>query len=471
MKGINSTLVKSLFLLILIGNTPACKHDKKGSNDLELLSILQILSGFSFPGPNPEWTRLFGQNGSGIQSNSISSDSNNNVYVTGYVTGNLDGQTKTGAYDFFLTKFDSTGSKQWTRLMGVAGDSTMSLAVNTDSFGFTHVAGQTNGALDGQSFFGTPDLFDKNLFIVRYDANGNKQWARLLGIAGGGATGATSITTDSTGNIIVAGMSESGLDGLTFSGGGSGYFIAKFNSSGTKLWTKLFAGPRPNGIACDINGKIYLTGSTIGILSLDGVAVTGTTDSFLIQFDNNGNKQWTKLVGVSGKETISKALSTDSSGNVYITGSTNGSIDDQVKSGGVSDLLTIKFDSNGNRVWARQLGFTGNIFALSGKIAEGKGISIGKNQDLYVSGSTNGNLDNQTHSDANGGKKNVFMTKYDLNGNKIWTSISGQKGYMSEAIAITTDSLGHPYATGNTDGTLNGEKLMGTGPNLFIIKY
>ncbi|EMO33087.1 beta-propeller repeat protein [Leptospira santarosai str. HAI821] len=462
-------IVKLLLTLLLIGNTLFCKHDKKGTNDLELLSILQMLSGFSLPGPKPEWTRLSGASLGGVQVKSITSDLNSNVYVTGQTGGNMDGQTITGFYDLFVSKYNSSGSKQWTKLMGVAGDQTIAYSITSDTSGNVYTVGETNGALDGEAFFGTPDFADRNFFIVKFDSNGNKQWTRLLGVTG--YTSASSVTTDTIGNVYITGTSISGLDGQTFSGGGTGYFIAKYNSSGTKQWTKLFAGPKPTGIACDPNGKIYLTGLTSNMTTMDGVAVNGTNDAFLIQFDSNGNKTWTKLTGAAGKDTRSNGITTDSSGNIYLTGSTNGSIDDQIKSGGVLDLLIIKFDSSGNRVWTRQVGFTGNAFAVSNKTSTGMGIKVGKDQELYVSGFTNGNLDNQLHSDPTSDKRNVFLTKYDFRGNKIWTSITGQKGYISEAYSITTDPQGHPYLTGYTNGPLNGESLVGSGSNLFVIKY
>ncbi|EKO78279.1 MULTISPECIES: SBBP repeat-containing protein [unclassified Leptospira] len=467
----------SFLILFLIGTILTCKHEKKGKDDLIILSLLQLFSDIT-PGPKPEWTRLLGTSSSGgLQSNSITSDSSNNVYVTGQASGNFDGQSLTGVYDLFVTKFNSSGSKQWTRSMGVAGDETTAYAISSDAFGNVYSVGSTNGALDGQTFIGSaPDYIDTDLFIVKYDSNGNKQWTRLLGIAANSNTVAKAVTTDSSGNIFIAGSSNSGLDGQTFAGGGTGYFIVKYNSAGAKQWTKLYAGPSPSGIIYDnSNGKIYLVGATLNMTTMDVIPVSGANDSFLIQFDNNGNRIWTKLTGASGKDTKSIGATLDAQGNIYITGSTNGNIDDQVESGNnTRDLLVIKFDSNGNRLWTRQLGFTGSVFEISNKTAVGTGIVFDKNQSLYVTGYTTGNLDKQTHSDPRNAKHNVFIAKYDLNGNKIWTSISGTKGFYSDAYSITIDQLGHPYLTGYTNGPLNGETFVGTPSqtsDLLIIKY
>ncbi|EMN89908.1 SBBP repeat-containing protein [Leptospira weilii] len=476
MKRMLRIFKNSFFILFLTGTIFTCKHEKKGMDDLVILSLLQLFSDITTPGPKAEWTRLLGQNSGLLKTNSIASDQNNNVYATGQASGNFDGQALTGFYDLFVTKYNSSGSKQWTRLMGVAGDQTTAYAIASDLSGNIYSVGTTNGALDGEAFDGTPDFIDSDLFIVKYDSNGNKQWTRLLGIAAGGNTGATSVATDSTGNIFVTGNSASGLDGQTFGGGGTGYFIVKYNSAGAKQWTKLYAGPSPSGITYDnSNGKIYLVGTTFNMTTMDGIPVSGANDSFLIQFDSSGNRIWTKLTGTSGKDTKSNGVTLDGQGNIYITGSTNGNIDDQMQSGNnTRDLLVIKFDSNGNRIWTRQLGFTGSIFEFSSKNAVGTGIVFDKNQSLYITGYTTGNLDKQTHSDPSNSRHNVFISKYDLNGNKIWTSITGLKGFNCEASSITIDQQGHPYLTGFTESSLNNETFTGKPGldyNLFIIKY
>lgn len=472
MNRASKVTLRFIFTLIFLVSFLNCKHDKKGS-DLEMLSILQLISGIGSPGPKPEWTRLFTQSSPGtISANSITAGQSD-VYITGNVSANLDGQPLTGVYDLFVTKYNSSGSKQWTRLLGIAGDGAIPYSITSDNSGNVYVVGETNGALDGQTFSGTPDFLDFNIFVVKYDSNGSKQWTRLLGIAGGGSARATSVTSDNLGNIYVTGTSVSGFDGLTFAGGGTGYFLVKYNSSGTKQWSKLYPeNTSPLGIAYDNSlGKIFTIGTTTGSFS-NGIS---GTDSLLIQFDNNGNKIWTKQTGAAGKNTIFKGVICDNNGNVYATGSTDGNIDDQVESGeNTLDLLLIKFDGNGNRTWARQLGFTGSIFEVASKKAEGKGISIGKNQDIYVTGYTTGNLDKQTHADSSNSKHNVFIAKYDFSGNKIWTSLLGTKGFNSDANSITVDQQGHPYITGNTNGPLNGESFIGNvgnSTNLFISKY
>ena len=100
----------------------------------------------------------------------ITSDSNANVYTTGYTFGNLDGQTLTGTRDLFVVKYDANGVKQWTRLLGISGADTAAFGITSDSSGNVYTTGYTNGNLDGQILTGQDDLF-----VVKYDANGVKQ--------------------------------------------------------------------------------------------------------------------------------------------------------------------------------------------------------------------------------------------------------------------------------------------------------
>jgi hypothetical protein len=71
------------------------------------------------------------------------------IYVAGYTEGNLDGQINSGSHDAFLTKYNTDGTKAWTRLLGTtASDQATALTTGVD--GAIYVAGYTKGNLDGQ---------------------------------------------------------------------------------------------------------------------------------------------------------------------------------------------------------------------------------------------------------------------------------------------------------------------------------
>ena len=159
----------------------------------------------------------------------VTTDSSGNIYVTGKTGGGLDGNTSSGLTDIFLVKYNSSGTKQWTKQLGTSG-SDEGNSVSTDSSGNIYVTGNTEGGLDGNTSSGSRDIF-----LVKYNSSGTKQWTKQLGTSF--VSYGHGVTTDSSGNIYVTGRTKGELDGNT-SSGGFDIFLIKYNSSGTKQWTK-----------------------------------------------------------------------------------------------------------------------------------------------------------------------------------------------------------------------------------------
>ena len=95
-------------------------------------------------------------------------DSSDNIYVTGYTTGGLDGNTNSGNDDLILVKYNSSGTKQWTKQLGTSSYD-YGQGVTVDSSNNIYVVGETQGGLDGNTSSGGSDLF-----LVKYNSSGNK---------------------------------------------------------------------------------------------------------------------------------------------------------------------------------------------------------------------------------------------------------------------------------------------------------
>jgi hypothetical protein len=95
-------------------------------------------------------------------------DSSDNIYVTGY-TYALDGNSSSGGYDLFVVKYNSSGTKQWTKQLG-SSSSDYAKGVAVDSSGNVYAAGYTEGELDGNTNAG-----QKDVFLVKYNSSGVKQ--------------------------------------------------------------------------------------------------------------------------------------------------------------------------------------------------------------------------------------------------------------------------------------------------------
>jgi len=127
-------------------------------------------------------------------------------------------------------------------------------------------------------------------------------------------------------------------------GGGGGGEAPKW--TGTKQLGVASASTVATGAAVDSSGNVYVSGSTTG--GLDGSTITGLEDFFLTLYDSSGNKVRTKQLGVASAFTVATGVAVDSSGNVYVSGSTTGGLDGNTITG-MKDFFLTKYDSSGNK--------------------------------------------------------------------------------------------------------------------------
>jgi hypothetical protein len=112
-----------------------------------------------------QWTQQLGTSSNDV-GYGVTVDSSDNLYVTGYTAGGLDGNTNSGGNDLFLVKYNSSGTKQWTQQLGSSsGD--IGYGVTVDSSDNIYVTGYTFGGLDGNTSSGSDDLF-----LVKYNSSG-----------------------------------------------------------------------------------------------------------------------------------------------------------------------------------------------------------------------------------------------------------------------------------------------------------
>jgi len=238
-----------------------------------------------------------------------------------------------------LSQTTTSFTQSFTQQLGSSVDE-IAYGVATDSSGNVYVSGWTSGGLDGNSSAGSSDLF-----VVKYNSSGTKQWTQQLGTSS--TDEAQGVATDSSDNVYVAVSTSGGLDGNS-SAGGWDLFVVKYNSSGTKQWTKQLgtsSDDKANGVATDSSGNVYVAGSTQG--GLDGNSSAGGYDLFVVKYNSSGTKQWTKQLGTSSGDSA-QGVATDSSGNVNVAGETQGGMDGNSSAGG-NDLFVVKYDSDGNK--------------------------------------------------------------------------------------------------------------------------
>ena len=342
--------------------------------------------------------------GATVNADGIVADSFGNIYVSGITNVALGGQSLHGSQDFFITKYNSNGVRQWTIEDGAGGATAIAGGIAQDSSANIYLVGLTNVAIDGQTLHGAQDFF-----ITKYDTNGSRKWT----VENGAATaniGGISIVVDPSGNVSALGdIRFAALDGQTYYGGRD-YFLTQYNSSGVRQWTvedgvggaTIYVGN--DDLAIDSGGNLYISGQTSQ--ALDGQSLHGSADFFISKYSSSGIRQWTVEDGVLTFSSYGEGVVTDSSANVYLTGYVHNGLDGNAFIG-TQDLFLTKYNSSGVRQWTVEDG-------VSGATDEGYALVSDLYNNIYVTGYTNKGLD----GNALAGTYDYFIAQYSSSGTR-----------------------------------------------------
>ena len=282
-------------------------------------------------------------------------------------------------------------------------------------------------------------------FVSKYDASGNYQWTEAFG--GTGHEWAGSVATDNSGNVYIGGSFQNtvdfdpgvGLDNRT-SAGSYDAFVSKYDApraitSGQRRLAERGV-EEPCSVATDSSGNVYIGGYFQDTVDFDPDAgwrvwtSAGSYDAFLSKYDASGNYQWTKAFGGTGNDK-SDSIDTDSSGNAYIVGWFQNTVDfdpgagvDSRTSAGSYGAFISKYDASGNYQWTKALGEIGEY--------EFNAVAGGGRGDVYVGGNFSGTVDFDpgagVDSRTSAGGYDAFVSKYDSSGNYQWTKALGGTG-------------------------------------------
>jgi hypothetical protein len=232
-----------------------------------------------------------------------------------------------------------------------------------------------------------------------------------------------------------------------------------------------------SSVTCDLNENVFITGSfqtDTAVFGNDTLVLGDTTvyHHFITKYDKFGNELWARSAGPESFEYPSgKCITSDLTGNVIVSGNFNG---DSISFGGftllnsdtngLSDIFLVKYDSNGNVLWAKKYGGSsadigqavatnrqGNIFLT----AKFRSDSIAIGNDTLIN---NGGIC------FSGNCFNIIIVKHDSSGNVIWSTQPGgsNDGYIS---GCAMDNSSNLFITGfyQNDLIFGNTTLLSTG--------
>ncbi|MBI3502443.1 MAG: SBBP repeat-containing protein [Bacteroidetes bacterium] len=421
-------------------------------------------------------------------------DNSGNIYVTGEFSspsitfGSITlTNTSSGYGDFYLVKYDANGNVLWAKSASGNGRD-LGAGVSTDNNGNVYVTGNFNST---SITFGSTTLTKNgisNLFIVKYDSQGNILIAKSFGSWWETAHG---IYVSGNGNIYITGNFESNsvtFGSYTINSANSNtqdVFVAKFDSQINALWAK---GNGGNGddfahsVTADNNGNVYITGEfrsttlSFGSTTLNASSTTNT-DFFIAGYDNAGNSLWAKRAGNTSYSQFGNSITSDINGNIYVTGEFQGStilLDtiSLITDNGVT--FVAKYNSSGNVLWAK---VSGQAWQTSGG-GMGYGICTDQNGNIYLTGEFLGTITFGTDTITSAGSMDIYFAKYDSFGNAIWAVRTGGNG-TDEGLNCSADANGNVVATGIFSApsitfgstTLTNADNTGNTYDIFIVKF
>jgi len=250
-----------------------------------------------------------------------------------------------------------------------------------------------------------------NVSTTEYDSNGNVIWTRIFDNkpmdAGWG------VAVDSSNNIIVTGYTGENLDNRDF-------LTIKYDSNGNLVWVRTYDGGGEDAgwdVAVDSDDNIIVTGWTMGV----------NWNYCTIKYDPSGNVVWVRIFD-NGFLDYAHAVAVDSNNNVIVTGTSHPPSEN-------FNYCTVKYDSNGDVMWAKSYD--------RGVYEDALSVAADSNNNIIVTGKSN--LWQPGRHDPD-----YFTIKYGPNGNVIWTR-EYNGGGLDEAWGVAVDMNNNVIVTGRSE--------------------
>ena len=334
---------------------------------------------------------------------------------------------------------------------------TQTNAIATDSLGNVYIVGSTAGRFGNH----LNNSIDGDAYLNKYDPSGSLVWSRLVGSQGDAS--AFAVTIDANDNVIIAGSADkistgSSNDPLAKSNDvfdGKDSFVIKYDSVGTQQWIYLNDKYGTDGaadITTDSDGNVYVTGRQ-NSLELSSTIISGSDNAYVLKLDGIKGEQSDYVeIGTSSKD-FGQSVAVASDGNIIVATHEDGNF----------NLKKLDKNNLSTSLWSYDFGDLGAGSEITQIVVDGNRV--------YIAGSSNNSLTGGgTEIDAPLGGLDNFVLALNDTGNSAtadWTKFVGSDKSDSNGSINVVD--GKLYVTGTTNGNVDGTGLKG-GADSFAMK-
>jgi len=380
------------------------------------------------------WAVSAGDGSNVDQCYGIATDSEGNAYWAGSVRGTSEfgcGTITTGSNTAgVLAKYDAAGNCLWVRSVLVTFNDAFAYDIAIDAEDRIYITGSYNGNAVFSDDVTLSSLGSDDIFLARYDEEGNCIWARRAG-SSGSSDEARGVAVSDSGDVFIAGYSGGTtirFDDIMVPNPGNfrQIIIARYDSTGTVQWAKASTGNGQSKSARGIalaNGRLFVTGQfsfTVG--TFDGLPISSTNTggkAYVLACDLDGNALWANSYGSGDHEGM--GITADTLGNVFMVGRLWGSMslpdDTLVSVSSNDDFVILRFDADGNYQWGKSTGSTQRDLSWSAA-ADGQG-------NAYVAVQFSATVDFFGTVLSSSGGEDIAILKMDGAGDVVWAQRAG----------------------------------------------
>lgn len=399
-----------------------------------------------------------------------------NTYSDRAVVNQL-GKVLTGSNsdgNFSITQFSNNMGQDWQKSSkgSTSGIATIN-NIKHDSAGNTYLQSRVTGYCN---YFGTIINTGSAVTVIsKHDSAGKLLWMNQIADVSPSIFGPT-FMLDKDNNVITVGLYQTsmriGTTSLMTSNGHMECYVAKYSCSGDFLW------------ASNTDQKTNnLTNISVATDNASNVLVSGlnSPDNYLVKFDTNGNTLWAKSFPM--KSFYNSLISTDANNNIYLTSEIH--LSDYSISAmfglitlnqSVSDGSTalIKFDPDGNALWAKTYGGVPGLGYSDGWACDIKTDASG-NTYLWGWCPNNAVFGTYTLTNPIGTGYSLYLAKINTLGDVVWANaVYETKNGFNYGDLLDLDKEGNVYVGGHfTDQIrIEGKDYMPEGTNdFYAVKY